>query len=80
MRTVSKRDIQDLIRGNSELATRTRLELLKDTESELFKKVHDPEVVTTAEIPLTEKQAEVYEKYELASIEAWATGGNQSTY
>jgi hypothetical protein len=76
MRTVvSKRQLLDLIRGNSELATRTRLELLKDTESELFKQLHDPEVSTTAEISMTDKQAEVYDKYEFQVIENWATGG-----
>ncbi|PRY96701.1 hypothetical protein BY457_11485 [Marinilabilia salmonicolor] len=80
MKTISKRQIQDLVRGNGELATRARIEMLRDTESELFKQLHDPEVVTTAEIPLTDAQAEAYEKYTLASIEAWATGGNNSSY
>lgn len=80
MRTVSKKEVQDLIKGNSELATKTRLELLKDQESELFKKIHDPEVSTTGEIELTEEQAQAFEKYELATIQAWASGGNKPTY
>lgn len=80
MKTILKRQVQDLIRGNSEIATRARLEMLRDTESELFQQLHDPEVVTTAELPLTDAQAEAYEKYELATIEAWSTNGNKTTF
>jgi ribosomal protein L17 len=72
MDSITKKELQDIVNGNTEFATRARVELLKDTSTDLFKKLYSEEVSTTEQIPLTKEQAKTVEKYSEEMIEKWA--------
>lgn len=71
---MTKKEVLNLIKGNEELTAKTRLELLKDTESDLFKKIHDPEVPAEQVVNLTNSQKQTLENHALQTIENWAKG------